>query len=116
MFERGEDLSVEVGVGGGFGVGEGSSAQGVSAQFEAKGNLSRDTTHNREHSSGIEKEEIKGFGSVSAVGGIHEGGANEMPVFVDHRPITELLAPPYYDDPRIAIDLRRRLESSSRMS
>ena len=53
---------------------------------------------------------------MSAVGGIHEGGANEMPVFVDHRPITELLAPPYYDDPgsrSTSVDVSNR---SSKMS
>ena len=32
-----------------------------------------------------------------------------MPIFLDLRPISELLGPPFYDDPKIVLDLRDRV-------
>ena len=113
VIEHGYNVANEVSVGFGAEIGDRKehTAVGAKGQFGVKWNRSGDSSDTTETSSGLEREAIKGFGSVSAVGGIHDGDANEMPVFVDHRPITELLAPPYFDDPKITVELRARLEA-----
>ena len=47
-------------------------------------------------------------GGASCNGGVPSGEPN-VPVFLDLRPISELLGPPFYDDPTIVLDLRDRL-------
>ncbi len=47
-------------------------------------------------------------GGASCNGGVPSGEPN-VPVFLDLRPISELLGPPFYDDPKIVLDLRDRV-------
>ena len=47
-------------------------------------------------------------GGASCSGGTPTGEPN-VPIFLDLRPISELLGPPFYDDPKIVLDLRDRV-------
>jgi hypothetical protein len=56
-------------------------------------------------------QSLQAYGNISGIGSaLHEGSEPAIPVFLDPRPISDLFAPPFFEEYQITVDLRKKVK------